>query len=125
MRSKILFCALGFLLLCHQLDAHPMGNFSINHHSTIRLTREGADIRYILDFAEIPTFQMNGVAAADVWVRGLQLYADGKLQFLELRTSHRDLTPGAGGLSTMKVTMDFFTSWQTVPASIHFEDRNF
>ena len=37
--------------------AHPLGNFSISHYAGLRLTREGIELRYVLDMAEIPTFQ--------------------------------------------------------------------
>jgi nickel/cobalt exporter len=37
--------------------AHPLGNFSVNHLTQVRFTPEQAHVRYILDQAEIPTFQ--------------------------------------------------------------------
>src|SRR6185369_5569847 len=37
--------------------AHPMGNFSISHYSGIRIGKDAIEIKYILDVAEIPTFQ--------------------------------------------------------------------
>ena len=37
--------------------AHPMGNFSISHFAGIRIEAGSVDLRYILDLAEIPTFQ--------------------------------------------------------------------
>src|SRR5260370_42252185 len=36
---------------------HPMGNFSVNHYSKITIGRDAIDIRYLIDMAEIPTFQ--------------------------------------------------------------------
>src|SRR5215471_14325188 len=38
-------------------SAHPMGNFSISHFSGIHVTPGTVELRYILDMAEIPTFQ--------------------------------------------------------------------
>src|SRR5712671_4704254 len=38
-------------------EAHPMGNFSINHYSGIVAGEKEIRIRYILDLAEIPAFQ--------------------------------------------------------------------
>ena len=56
MRPKILTASLIAVLLLPLIGiAHPMGNFSINHHSTIRFDDGFVVIRYILDFAEIPT----------------------------------------------------------------------
>ena len=41
----------------HSALAHPMGNFSINHYAGIHVERDGVELRYIVDFAEIPTYQ--------------------------------------------------------------------
>ena len=38
-------------------SAHPLGNFSISQYSAIRITREAVELRYLIDMAEIPTFQ--------------------------------------------------------------------
>src|SRR5438874_2201183 len=38
--------------------AHPMGNFSVNHYARIDLSRDGCTLTYVLDFAEIPTFEL-------------------------------------------------------------------
>src|ERR1700722_15468681 len=40
--------------------AHPMGNFSVNHYSRLQFNRSGVDLAYVLDLAEIPTFQLLG-----------------------------------------------------------------
>jgi nickel/cobalt transporter (NicO) family protein len=37
--------------------AHPLGNFSVNHLSQVRFSDGRAELHYILDQAEIPTFQ--------------------------------------------------------------------
>src|SRR5262249_11507462 len=91
----------------------------------IRVGTNSATIRYILDFAEIPTFQMGAQAAPDQWVRGLLLESDAGQSTLRLNGFRRELMPGAAGLSTMKVTMDVTASWESVPKVLHFADRNF
>ncbi len=40
------------------LSAHPMGNFSVNHYTRIAVGPRGADLLYVLDLAEIPTFEI-------------------------------------------------------------------
>jgi hypothetical protein len=40
-----------------QSFAHPMGNFSVNHYSKISLENDGIRVSYIIDLAEIPTYQ--------------------------------------------------------------------
>ncbi len=37
--------------------AHPMGNFSINHYSKITIKPDSVEVLYLIDMAEIPTFQ--------------------------------------------------------------------
>ncbi|MEP7379354.1 MAG: hypothetical protein ABI725_07315 [Chloroflexota bacterium] len=37
-------------------SAHPLGNFTINHYSGIRIGSESVVIDHVTDFAEIPTF---------------------------------------------------------------------
>ncbi|GAC1386205.1 MAG: hypothetical protein NVSMB42_06520 [Herpetosiphon sp.] len=37
--------------------AHPLGNFTVNRYSRLEIARDRAEVRYILDMAEIPTFQ--------------------------------------------------------------------
>jgi nickel/cobalt exporter len=49
---------LKLVLLPGLLSAHPMGNFSINHHSTIHVSSGVISVTTVLDFAEIATFQM-------------------------------------------------------------------
>ncbi len=40
--------------------AHPLGNFTINHYSRVEFADGAARILYVLDLAEIPTFQQLG-----------------------------------------------------------------
>ena len=37
--------------------AHPLGNFTINRFSQIQLNGDRIDVLYVVDYAEIPTFQ--------------------------------------------------------------------
>ena len=39
------------------VSAHPLGNFTINQYSRIELAADQVTLRYVLDMAEIPTFQ--------------------------------------------------------------------
>src|SRR5437879_13461116 len=39
------------------VEAHPMGNFSISHYAGLRVERDAIRVRYLIDMAEIPTFQ--------------------------------------------------------------------
>ncbi|MEA2312718.1 MAG: hypothetical protein QOE28_2686, partial [Solirubrobacteraceae bacterium] len=58
-----LLLALGLVLAvlpAAPAGAHPLGNFSVNHLVTIAVASDRVDVRYILDQAEIPTFQERG-----------------------------------------------------------------
>jgi ABC-type nickel/cobalt efflux system permease component RcnA len=104
--------------------AHPMGNFSVNHYSKVTVKPGLIEIRYLIDMAEIPTFQeirqfditpTAGDPNASRYLdrqeqllkEGLSLESDG--QSLRLDTISRQLafTDGAGGLPTMKIGFVF------------------
>src|ERR1700677_5227116 len=108
------------LLLTPDSFAHPMGNFSVNHYAKISLEREGIRVSYIIDLAEIPTYQelQQGNVTANVsdpavtrfvalrgaeFARGLSLLVDGQRLPLRLLSSQAIFPPGAGGLPTMKM----------------------
>ncbi|MFN2481373.1 MAG: hypothetical protein ABR554_07885, partial [Pyrinomonadaceae bacterium] len=40
-----------------QVAAHPLGNFSINQFARVEIAVERVRVRYVIDMAEIPTFQ--------------------------------------------------------------------
>jgi nickel/cobalt transporter (NicO) family protein len=93
--AGLLFVA---LLAPAPASAHPLGNFSINHLVAVSVSRDRVDLRYVLDQAEIPTFQERGLARDAVLDRkraevrrGLHLIVDGS----EVR-----LAQGAGALSS-------------------------
>ncbi len=126
--------------------AHPMGNFSVNHYSKISLEREGIRVSYIIDLAEIPTYQelQQGNVTANVsdpavtrfvalrgteFARGLSLLVDGQRLPLRLLSSQVIFPPGAGGLPTMK--MGFVYQAPYPPAADHssagleYSDNNY
>jgi hypothetical protein len=39
------------------VDAHPLGNFTVNQYTRIEVASEGIRLIYVLDMAEIPAFQ--------------------------------------------------------------------
>ena len=85
----------AFGLLAPSAFAHPLGNFTINHLSRISVSSDRVDVTYLLDEAEIPTFQERGLSPGTALarkraeaLRDLVLTVDG----------HRvPLTPSAGG----------------------------
>lgn len=113
MRRALL--ALGVLcassaLVAPGAAAHPLGNFTINHLSRVKVSSDAVEVRYILDQAEIPTFQERHLPAAERLERkraevvdGLRLTVDGRDVRLRLEPgSTLSLLPGQGGLHTTR-----------------------
>jgi nickel/cobalt transporter (NicO) family protein len=67
---RILVLALAALaLLPATAAAHPLGNFSFNRLTEVSVASDRVDVRYVLDQAEIPTFQQRGLSEAEVLAR--------------------------------------------------------
>jgi nickel/cobalt transporter (NicO) family protein len=113
MRRLLLLTALALIALAAPAGAHPLGNFSINHLTIVRASSDRVDVRYVLDQAEIPTFQERGPPAARVLerkraevARGVTLTVGGRPVALALRPGGRIAFPrGAGGLRTTRVEL--------------------
>ena len=54
--AAVLFALVALLLVPLAVSAHPLGNFTINHYSGIRVATDTLVIDHVLDMAEIPTF---------------------------------------------------------------------
>src|ERR1700691_4358280 len=147
-RKRLYFFLLSLCLwLAPRGFAHPMGNFSVNHYSKISLGREGIRVTYIIDLAEIPTYQelqqqVNVTAdVADPAVtrfvgsrgaefgRGLSLTLDGQRVPLRLVSSQVIFPPGAGGLPTMKMGFVYQAAYppgaEHSSAGLEYADNNF
>ena len=125
--------------------AHPMGNFSINHYSGIHIERSSIELRYIIDIAEIPTYQQiqnSGIIAktgdptlepyltrqADQWGKNLLLQIEGTKVILRPASRTVIFPPGAGGLLTMKIAVTYRGSFSLGHGGIfhlHYVDDNF
>ncbi len=124
--AATLVVTIGLVLaIAGTASAHPLGNFTVNHYAGIELAGDRIYVRYVLDLAEIPTFQLgDGVRrhgfAATV-ARQLELRLDGKR--IKLRpVAHRVVArDGAGGLSTLR--FDAVFSAPASGRSLSFVDR--
>lgn len=124
--------------------AHPMGNFSINHYSGLRVGQKSVQIRYAIDMAEIPTFQemrqfnltpeagspevVSYLAAQEKKLEsGLALRVDGQPIRLASISRHVRFAEGAGGLNTMKIELVFQGDVEASAAGRHlvWNDSNF
>jgi ABC-type nickel/cobalt efflux system permease component RcnA len=114
MRRAVMAAALVLAALPATAHGHPLGNFSINHVAQVSVSRDRVDVRYLLDKAEIPTFQERGLTGREVVsrargevARGLVLTVDGARVPLVLQPGG-ELTrrTGQGGLETTRVAID-------------------
>ena len=138
--------ALGLVLFPLPLSAHPMGNFSISHYAGIRVARGSIELRYLIDMAEIPTFQemqQNNFGAradeppvraylskqAELFEEGLLLTLNGRPVSLHIASQDVLFSPGAGNLPTMKIGLTYrgeVTDACTVTrCELEYRDANF
>src|SRR5215813_6023544 len=154
MKGKVMYSRfltvglLAFMLLAFARSgaAHPLGNFSISQYSALRIDGKEIELRYLVDMAEIPTFQEiqeNGIVPktgdaslntylqrkAELLRDGLVLEVNGKR--LELRAQSRDIIfpPGAGGLPTLKIGISYKAkltgNFQSPEYLLTYRDGNF
>ncbi len=102
--------------------AHPLGNFTVNQYTGLRLLPDRVQVDYVLDMAEIPAFQTRqevdtdgdqtvSPAEAASWreascprlAAGLALRLDGRRLDLATTASRLSFPKGAGGLPTLRL----------------------
>ena len=126
--------------------AHPMGNFSINHYSKIIPGAHAIEVDYIIDMAEIPTFQQMQESAlvpktgdpslvpylereSEVLRNGLTLLVNGEPLILRTVSRQAIFPPGAGGLPTMKMGFVYVATLSgeltDSAASLRYRDNNY
>ncbi len=139
------------ILLLIDAHAHPLGQFSINHFARIEMGSERVRVRYVIDLAEVPTFQASQLADTDSngslsdgelndylekiapgYVENLVLMAGGKRVPLDRTgTTEIGLLPGtsgsqAMGLAILRIVLNLEGRVDIRSQTIHFtfEDRN-
>jgi nickel/cobalt transporter (NicO) family protein len=91
--------------------AHPMGNFSVNHYSRLHFRQSGVELTYVLDLAEIPTFQLQESGPVDArklakeWVSKLALTQDSLPVAWQIRLVNSQTSDGAGGMPVLRVVI--------------------
>ena len=148
--NKLLVAALAALvsltIFAAAALAHPMGNFSINHYAHITVCGDRIELRYIIDMAEIPTFQVieeTGIVPrpanptvvaylrrqAEILARGLSIRLNSKPLALNVISRAVLFPTGAGGLPTMKLGFDYRALVPIKPAAaqlvLQYSDQNF
>ncbi len=135
----------GFMVLPRAGLAHPLGNFSVNRYAGLRLAADGVELRYIVDMAEIPTFQEiqeTGIVPepdhpsvgpwasrkAEALREGLTLEVNGHRLALEVASREVIFPPGAGGLPTLKIGIRYrvpLDGHLGPAAALFYRDTNF
>lgn len=140
---SIAILAISFLWM-PSANAHPLGNFTINHYAGVEVKQDGVGIDYVLDMAEIPAFQeinhldinRNRKADSGELVQypsqkcdevksHLELLINKQSSVLSLVNSSVEFPPGVGGLSTLRLSCNFQGSAQLIDANqlVEFEDK--
>jgi ABC-type nickel/cobalt efflux system permease component RcnA len=109
-------------------SAHPLGNFTVNRYAGIQLAGDRVYVHYVLDLAEVSTFQLGDEVRARSFptrlARDLELELDGSavvLRPLDRRVTSR---PGAGGLETLRLDV-LYGGELSSAGDLAFEDHAF
>ena len=109
-------------------DAHPLGNFTINRYAGLEIAGRDVYVRYALDVAEIPTYQLGEELRAPGYparlAKKLVLTLDGRRASLRPVASRVALRPGAGGLKTLRLDV-VYRAVNPSGTTLAFEDGSF
>lgn len=143
-RVPLLGCValLALMMQTRTTSAHPLGNFTVNLYSRVAVGARQVHIRYVVDLAEIPTFQEFGggpVSAetqqaylrrtAPVLRDGLRLSVGGQPQSLALAHQAISFPPGQGNLLTTRLELDLIAALPALASgaqhAIDYRDTNY
>jgi nickel/cobalt transporter (NicO) family protein len=124
------------LALSASASAHPLGNFTINRYSRIEPSGDRLYVLYVLDLAEIPTFQAKpqlqskGEAAYAAGLtrtiaRHLQLTVDGRRAALTPLRRVLAFPPGQAGLRTTRLEIVFAGPKLAGKSAVSYRDDNY
>lgn len=123
--------------------AHPLGDFTVNTAAAIEIGSNAIRVEYVVDMAEVPTFEERMTIDADgdgtmtaaeraAWAHraatevlaNLDVSVDGQPAQLELTTASMTLQPGQAGLDTLRLSATYAG---TVPSAgtLSFDDANY
>jgi nickel/cobalt exporter len=127
-RLTVLLVVATALLAPAAASAHPLGNFTINRFSRVEVSGHRLYVRYVLDMAEIPTFQAGHIDArayARRIARNAQLVVDGTAtQLVPLGTALAH-PRGAAGLRTTRLEVTLAGPTLNGRVSISYQDNNY
>ena len=144
--ASLLACALAVAAIAApSASAHPLGNFSVNKLSQVRISEDAVRVNYILDLAEIPTFQQvqrydadgdGAIGGAEVpayldglleeVASGLKLTVDGSpLALGAAADAALEFPAGQGGLQTSRVEASFQAALPPGADRVDLADESF
>jgi nickel/cobalt exporter len=127
-RLVLIGLALAALAAPASAAAHPLGNFTINRFTRLEVAGPRLYAVYVLDLAEIPTFQAGRIDAhayARRIARGAELTVNGRPARLRPGATALAHPPGAGGLRTTRLEVVLRGPTLTGPTRIHYRDTNY
>ena len=137
-RLILVLAALAALALPVAASAHPLGNFTINRFSRIEPSGDRIYVLYVLDMAEIPTFQAKSTVSAGgarayaqglarSIGRGLDLSVDGRRLALHPLRNALAFPPGQAGLHTTRLEVVYQSEPLRggKPTRLDYRDANF
>ena len=125
-------------------DAHPLGNFTVNHSTTIEVADSGVTVVRVLDMAEIPTFQTlqrlekgpGGQPILEPWAQAradelranMRIGIDGREVRLTAVSHDVALREGQGGLQTLRLVATYMAplpdGWRDGSPKLTYADGN-
>jgi nickel/cobalt transporter (NicO) family protein len=127
-RSVLLAVAVISLAAPALAAAHPLGNFTINRFSRIEVSGSRIYVRYVLDMAEIPTYQAGRIDAAAYARRiaaNARLAANGQPVLLEPLGTVLAHPRGAAGLRTTRLEVILAGPALHGRVSVAYHDNNY
>ena len=120
--------------------AHPMGNLSINHYARLEPGARDVEVTYVLDLAELPTFELtqswntpqgtakavldrNAATQARAWVANLSFTQDGGRLTPAVQATRLEIIDGAGNLPVFRITTKLHVAAK--PGRLEYEDHNY
>ena len=127
-RLVVLLAVAAALLAPAAASAHPLGNFTINRFSRVEVSGHRLYVLYVLDMAEIPTFQAGRIdpsAYARRIASNAHLTVAGQPVRLVPLGEALAHPPGAGGLRTTRLEVVLGGPRLSGPAHLAYHDSNY
>jgi ABC-type nickel/cobalt efflux system permease component RcnA len=129
-----------FLTCAVAAFAHPMGNFSVSHYAKLQPSAKGVELEYVLDLAEIPTFEMlrdwnmertapeaelqsHAAVQAHLWLKNVDIALDGVTVHPKVESVNAVIADGAGNLPILRITTHAHIDARG--GKLTYEDRNY